>query len=236
MQKIRIGTLLLLCLLLWGCAPQTPLIEDAQPAATTGPGLARVDEADNEITATPQDVETEPADGLALATPAGYPAPADPDPAAEEAYPAAEAEETATNTDTAYPPAESEEMVDEPNPADADVTFVRAVQAADGSWTFEVTVEHPDTGEEDYANGWDIITTEGEVIKKSIDEPFTFVLTHPHIDEQPVTRSQSGLIIPQDVTEVFVRAHDIVHGWGGQIVYVDLTTSSGPNYEVERSQ
>ena len=33
----------------------------------------------------------------------------------------------------------------------ADVLFVRTVQAADGTWTFHVTVEHPDAGWEDYA-------------------------------------------------------------------------------------
>ncbi|MCA9912700.1 MAG: hypothetical protein KC496_05110, partial [Anaerolineae bacterium] len=35
--------------------------------------------------------------------------------------------------------------------ANADVIFVRAVQTGENTWTFHVTVEHPDTGWEDYA-------------------------------------------------------------------------------------
>jgi hypothetical protein len=36
------------------------------------------------------------------------------------------------------------------NAANADVLYVRAEQADDSTWAFEVTVEHPDTGWEDY--------------------------------------------------------------------------------------
>jgi len=49
--------------------------------------------------------------------------------------------------------------------ADADVTFVRAVQTGDTTWTFHVTVEHPDTGWEEYADGWDVVLPDGTVIK-----------------------------------------------------------------------
>ena len=48
-----------------------------------------------------------------------------------------------------------------PSAANADVEFVRATQAASGTWTFAVTVRHPDTGWEDYADGWDVLTPEG---------------------------------------------------------------------------
>ncbi len=116
----------------------------------------------------------------------------------------------------------------------ADVLHVRAVQAADASWTFHVTVQHPDTGWEDYADGWDVLTPDGEVLKPDPDSPFTRLLTHPHVDEQPFTRSQSRIVIPKGVTTVTVRAHDLVDGYGGQAVTVDLTTASGPSFEVER--
>jgi hypothetical protein len=116
----------------------------------------------------------------------------------------------------------------------ADVTYVRAVQAANNSWTFHVTVQHPDTGWEDYADGWDVLTLDGTVIKPDPDSPFTRLLTHPHENEQPFTRSQSGIVMPNDVTQVRVRAHDLVDGYGGREVIVDLTVSSGPDFEVER--
>ncbi len=118
--------------------------------------------------------------------------------------------------------------------ADADVVFVRAVQAADGTWTFHVTVEHPDTGWEDYADGWDVVLPDGTILKRNTDDPFTRLLLHPHVNEQPFTRSQSGLIIPEGVTQVTVRAHDIVDGWGGREITVDLTQAAGEGYSVER--
>lgn len=118
--------------------------------------------------------------------------------------------------------------------ANADVTFVRAVQEEGGSWTFHVTVRHPDTGWEDYADGWDVLLPGGEVAKPDPESDFTRTLLHPHVDEQPFTRSQSGIEIPEGVDEVRVRAHDLVDGWGGQEVVVDLTQEAGEKYEVER--
>ncbi len=116
----------------------------------------------------------------------------------------------------------------------ADVVHVRAVQAADGSWTFHVTVKHPDAGWEDYADGWDVVTPDEAVLKPDPDSPFTRLLLHPHVDEQPFTRSKSGILIPVGVTQVRVRAHDLLDGWGGREVAVDLTTPSGPGFVVER--
>jgi hypothetical protein len=119
--------------------------------------------------------------------------------------------------------------------ANADVLRVQAVQSANGTWTFHVTVQHPDTGWEDYADGWDVLTLDGTILKPNPDDPFTRLLLHPHENEQPFTRSQSNIAIPPDVTQVRVRAHDIVDGYGGREVLVDLTTDSGPDFEVERT-
>lgn len=118
--------------------------------------------------------------------------------------------------------------------ANADVEFVRAVQMPGGSWTFHVTVRHPDTGWEDYADGWDVITPEGHVLKRDSADPFTRLLLHPHEEEQPFTRSQSGLVIPDGIERVTVQAHDLVAGFGGRSIEVDLTVSNGPGFEVER--
>ena len=76
--------------------------------------------------------------------------------------------------------------------ADAHVEMVRAVQANDGLWAFHVTVRHPDTGWDDYADGWDIVLPDGSVLKRNEDDPFTRLLTHPHETEQPFTRSQKA--------------------------------------------
>jgi hypothetical protein len=141
---------------------------------------------------------------------------------------------------TAPSPAEpTNTLTDTPSPTlpvggtgNADVLHVKAVQAADGTWTFHVTVRHPDTGWDDYADGWDVLTPDGTVLKPDPDSPFTRLLLHPHENEQPFTRSQSGIVIPSGVTQVRVRAHDLVDGYGGREVEVDLTVPSGPDFEV----
>jgi hypothetical protein len=42
------------------------------------------------------------------------------------------------------------------------------------------------------------------------------------VDEQPFTRSLSGVRISATVSEVTVRAHDSVHAYGGKTVTVEL--------------
>ena len=98
--------------------------------------------------------------------------------------------------------------------------------------TFHVTVEHPDPGWEDYADGWDVVTPACTVLKPDPAAPFTRLLLHPHANAQPFTRSQSDIEIPPDVTQVTVRAHGLVDGFGGGEVTVDLTVPSGPDFEV----
>ncbi len=116
--------------------------------------------------------------------------------------------------------------------ADADVEKVKAEKNGDRGWTFHVTVRHPDTGWEDYSNGWDVVTDSGEVLKTNPGDQFTRVLFHPHETEQPFTRSQQGIQIPPSVKSVTVRAHDIVDGFGGKEVVIDLQTRSGPGYTI----
>ena len=141
--------------------------------------------------------------------------------------------EMKTVTPVSTPTIDHEEESMHEGTANADVEFVKAVQRADGSWTFHVTVRHPDTGWEDYADGWDVVAPDGTVLKANESDPFTRLLLHPHENEQPFTRSQSGIIIPEGVSQVSVRAHDLVDGFGGREVMVDLTIQSGPDFEVE---
>lgn len=117
----------------------------------------------------------------------------------------------------------------------ADVTHVRAVQGADMHWTFYVTVEHPDTGWEDYADGWDVLLQDGTVVKPDPESPFTRQLLHPHVDEQPFTRSQAGILLPAGTVQVTVRAHDLADGYGGQTITLDLHQTSGEGYEIEKN-
>ncbi|MEM7334055.1 MAG: hypothetical protein AAF490_18360 [Chloroflexota bacterium] len=159
--------------------------------------------------------------------------------------PTAVPEEVVTEpTNTAVPTAEP---VEEPPPTltpppppstagagDADVLFVSARMTGENVWSFSVTVEHLDTGWEDYADGWDVVLPDGTVLLPNPDNPFTRLLLHPHENEQPFTRNQSNIMIPAEITQVTVRAHDLVDGFGGQEVVVDLTAVSGENFEVDR--
>lgn len=109
----------------------------------------------------------------------------------------------------------------------ADVLFVRASLESDATWDFQVTVRHEDVGWEHYADRWEVLTSGGEVLA-------TRVLAHPHVDEQPFVRSLGAIVMPEETTQVTVRAHDGVHGYGGREIIVDLLVSEGEDYEVVR--
>ena len=98
---------------------------------------------------------------------------------------------------------------------EADVVDVRASKSATKTYTFHVTVQHADTGWDHYADRWDVVGPDGVVLA-------TRVLLHPHVEEQPFTRSLSGVRIPPGTETVTVRAHDKVHGWGGRTMTVQL--------------
>ncbi len=97
----------------------------------------------------------------------------------------------------------------------ADVLEAEAKQAADGTWTFTVTVQHDDAGWDHYADAWVVVGPDDKVLGER-------VLLHPHDLEQPFTRSASGIRIPDDVDRVTVRAKDSVHGFGGAELTLEL--------------
>ena len=79
----------------------------------------------------------------------------------------------------------------------AEILSAEARKSGDG-WTVSVTLAHGDTGWDDYADGWRVETAEGAVLG-------TRTLFHPHVEEQPFTRSLSGVAIPDGTTEVEVH-------------------------------
>ena len=98
----------------------------------------------------------------------------------------------------------------------ADVVEVVVEASGRGVYHFAVTVAHEDTGWEHYADRWEILDGNGRILG-------TRTLHHPHVNEQPFTRSLTGVEIPGHIEGVTVRAHDRLHGLGGKVVYVDLT-------------
>lgn len=92
----------------------------------------------------------------------------------------------------------------------ADVVAVEIIEE-DGSFLISATVSSADTGDEKYADAWEVRSPDGSVLGER-------VLTHPHVGEQPFTRSQPGIEIPDDVAVVTVAAHDSVVGFCGETV------------------
>lgn len=90
-----------------------------------------------------------------------------------------------------------------PPPGLADVLQVQADER-----TVSVTIQSPDTGCDQYADWWEVVSEQGELIYRR-------TLGHAHTDEQPFTRE--GGPTGQDPHQVvWIRAHMHPGGYGGQ--------------------
>lgn len=88
---------------------------------------------------------------------------------------------------------------------DVEILDVKATQASNGLYRFSVTIRHADNGWDHYADRWDVLGPDGKVLGSR-------VLLHPHVAEQPFTRSLAGVGIPDGLKVVSIRAHDKEHG------------------------
>jgi hypothetical protein len=79
-----------------------------------------------------------------------------------------------------------------------------------GSYSVSVTVDSPDIGCESFADWWDVVSEDGELLTPR-------VLLHSHVDEQPFTRSGGPYNVqPTDI--LIIRAHMSGAGYGGQVM------------------
>jgi len=83
-------------------------------------------------------------------------------------------------------------------------------------WRFEVTISHPDSGWDHFADGWEIQDSQGT--RLGFRE-----LQHPHVDEQPFTPSLSNVMIPDGTKEVYIRTRCSRDGWSNSLTSVSLT-------------
>lgn len=95
----------------------------------------------------------------------------------------------------------------------ADVVAVELAESGDGTYEVSATVSSADTGEEKYADEWRVVAPDGTVLGVR-------VLTHPHVNEQPFTRSLAGVAIDTGTESVTVEARDSVEGYCGRSVTV----------------
>ena len=84
------------------------------------------------------------------------------------------------------------------------------------TWRISVALRHDDAGWDHYADGWRIENAAGDVIA-------TRDLLHPHVKEQPFTRSLSSVMVPDGVRELFVRARCSRNGWSDQTYRFELS-------------
>ena len=78
---------------------------------------------------------------------------------------------------------------------EVDVQFVE-LHKSGGVWYFSVTLKHDDSGWRHYANAWRIVDSSGKIlgIRK---------LLHPHVNEQPFTRTLGEVKIPKNTKIIF---------------------------------
>jgi hypothetical protein len=96
--------------------------------------------------------------------------------------------------------------------SETDVIDVKITKTRD-TFRFDVTLRHADTGWDHYANKWEIVGSDGAVLG-------TRILAHPHVNEQPFTRSLGGVTLGKDVKEVLIRAGDNLGETGGKSLKV----------------
>jgi len=84
---------------------------------------------------------------------------------------------------------------------ESDVAQIRSVsvQGESNDYTFSVEVKSPDTGCQQYADWWEVVDMDGNLIYRRI-------LLHSHVNEQPFTRS-GGPVDISNTRRVIVRAH-----------------------------
>ena len=115
-------------------------------------------------------------------------------------------------------PMEDDTMTEDPTPETEQVAVTNVtVSGTEGNYTFSVTLKSPDTGCDQYADWWEVITDDGALIHRR-------VLLHSHVEEQPFTRSSSPVNVEPDQL-VIVRAHLAPIGYGTQAMAG--TVSSG---------
>ena len=125
---------------------------------------------------------------------------------ADQGTPAATTAESAPTADPLETPS------DERYP---DVLDAQLTAQTEDTYTIAVTISSPYDSPDQYADGWRVLTPEGE-------ELGSHTLGHDHASEQPFTRTQSDLQIPSHVTQVIVEGRDTQNGYGGETATVEV--------------
>lgn len=99
---------------------------------------------------------------------------------------------------------------------DINILAAAIIHQSHGEYLVNVKLEHHDTGWQHYADEWRLVDNKGNILGSR-------VLQHPHVHEQPFTRSLSNVKISSELQAVYIEAHDKVHGWTKSRLMIDLT-------------
>jgi len=123
--------------------------------------------------------------------------------------------ESDTPPETTTPPGASD---DEEDATDEqrfpDVIDAELEQDGD-AYRLSATLSSPYDTPDRYADAFRAVAEDGTVL--GVRE-----LAHDHANEQPFTRSLTGLEIPDGVTRITVEGRDQAYGWGGDTVEVEV--------------
>ncbi|MEM7042305.1 MAG: hypothetical protein AAF543_05800 [Pseudomonadota bacterium] len=97
----------------------------------------------------------------------------------------------------------------------ADVQIKRDSPDQPGIYHIRVTIEHEDTGWDDYVEAWEIYDPDGKVIGV---RPFF----EPELERLKTVSALAGVVIPEDIKTVTIRARTYPKGFEGAPIEVSV--------------
>jgi hypothetical protein len=81
-------------------------------------------------------------------------------------------------------------------------------------WSVRVMLQHPDSGWDHYASGWEVLAPDGTVLAEA-------EITHPH-SADPFQTDLDGIQVPAGVDHLLIRVRCTLDGWSARTYRLDL--------------